>query len=417
MRRLMTVLTLSFLCSVANAIAANAQNIVGVSRSATLSAAQINSRARTAFGASLPRTTRAVEMFKVRYNSRDERGRRVVLSGLLALPRGGAPKGLVVFNHGTTADRAASPSRFKGESKASETSLAMLAFASGGYAVAMPDYLGLGDHGGAHPYPLGSINARAAIDIISPAREIMVRSGEESGSRLFVTGYSEGGAVSMWTVRVLERENKSDLRVFSAAHLSGPYDLSGVTRQSLLSPTSKAEEFVPRLYLLANMVFYDHKSRGTRLTNYFKPAMANTVSNAFGRNVSDKNIIKRLALTATLMRANNRLDRVLDARFLRALQTNDSRNFVIRALKQNDTFSWSPRTPMLLVALQNDSIVTSQNTTKTLRAMRARGVGANVARQFIIRDEKLNHITAVAPALLAARRFFDGGFAVVQGAQ
>ena len=414
MKRTLAVLTLSICLSAA----ARAQNLVDFSRNTTLSASQINERIAKNFGASvLPRATQNVDLFKVRYNSRDERGRNVVLSGLLALPITSAPKGLVIFNHGTMADRATSPSRFGGESKLSETQLATLAFASGGYAVVMPDYLGLGDHNGAHPYPLGSINARSAIDIINPARQIIARRGVRVGSRLFVSGYSEGGAVSMWTVRTLERENNPNLRVFSAANLSGPYDLSGVTRQSMLSSTNKTEEFMPRLYLLAYMVYYQHKTNGTKLTKYFKPAMANTVYNAFGRNVSDENIIKRMALTATLMRAQNRLDRVLDARFLRALRTNDDREPIVRALKQNDTFSWSPRTPQLLVAVQSDTILTSQNTTKTLRTMRARGVGANVVRQIIVRNNKLDHVSFMPQALVIARRFFDGGFAAVSGAQ
>ena len=406
-----------FMLSICLAVSARAQTLVDFSRNGTLSASQINERAARTFGAeTLPRATQSVELFKVRYRSRDERGRAVVLSGLLALPKT-APKGLVIYNHGTMADRAASPSRFRGESQLSEAQLATLAFASGGYAVAMPDYLGLGDHLGAHPYPLGKINARSAIDIVNPARQIIARRGAKVESRLFVTGYSEGGAVSMWTVRVLERENNLSRRVYSSANLSGPYDLSGVTRQSLLSSTNKIEEFVPHLYLLANIAFYQHKANGTKLTKYFKPAMANTVFNAFGRNVSDENIIKRLALTAALMRAQNRLDRVLDAQFLRALQTNDSREPIVRALKQNDTFSWSPRTPQLLVALQGDTIVTSQNTTKTLRTMRARGVGANVVRRIIVRNDKLNHVTFMPQALVIARRFFDGGFVSVNGAQ
>ncbi|MEJ7699343.1 MAG: hypothetical protein WKF71_06805 [Pyrinomonadaceae bacterium] len=31
-------------------------------------------------------------------------------------------------------------------------------------------------------------------------------------------------------------------------------------------------------------------------------------------------------------------------------------------------------------------------------------------RQYVIKDTSLNHLTAIAPALAQARRFFDGGF-------
>jgi len=203
MRRFLWVAILLSLVSVG----ARGDNLVGVSRTGTLSAAQTNQRLKAAFeNASLPRADQAVDFFKVRYNSRDERGRNVVLSGLLALPQKSAPKGLVIFNHDTIADRAVSPSRYNGENKASEHALATLAFASGGYAVIMPDYLGLGDHMGAHSYPSGEVNSRSAVDIISPARTIAKRRGDAVGPQLFVTGYSEGGAVSMWTQRVLQGE-------------------------------------------------------------------------------------------------------------------------------------------------------------------------------------------------------------------
>ncbi len=76
----------------------------------------------------------AIELHKVSYRSRDEKNRAVVLTGLVALPRGGAPKGLIIFNHGTIVNSALAPSRFTGKSNASEAELAVLAFASGGYA-------------------------------------------------------------------------------------------------------------------------------------------------------------------------------------------------------------------------------------------------------------------------------------------
>jgi len=48
--------------------------------------------------------------------------------------------------------------------------------------------------------------------------------------------------------------------------------------------------------------------------------------------------------------------------------------------------------------------------------MRRRGVSNDTLRQFAIKDASLNHITAIAPALARARRFFDGGFASLSDA-
>lgn len=394
--------------------ACRAQSLVDSTRNGMMPVAQVQSRLQTVFGSSISgANSQSLDLYKVRYRSQDERGCNVILSGLLVLPRGGAPKGLVIYNHGTTADRNLSPSRFRGGARGGENEMAALAFASGNYAVAMPDYLGLGDHAGAHPYPIAAINARSAIDLIAPARAVAARHGVTIGPRLFVTGYSEGGAVALWTVRVLEAQHKT-MRITAAAPMSGPYDLSGAMRRSFMAPATNTQDFAPQLYFLAYTVHSFHKNNGVRIVNYFKPAMAATINNAFGKNLSDENIIKRLALTAALMRANNSVQSVVTPRFWKALQTVDTRDPLVQALKNNDCINWSPRTPMLLIALQNDRVVTELNTRSALQTMRKRGVGSNMVRATFIQDNRLTHLNALPSTLLLARRFFDGGFVDVE---
>ena len=391
-----------------------AQSLVDSKLNGTMSAAQVRARLETVFGSSISgANVRPLDLYKVRYRSQDGRGRNVVLSGLLVLPRGGAPKGLVLYTHGTTADRKLSPSRFRGTARGGENELAALAFASGNYAVAMPDYLGLGDHAGAHPYPLAATNARSAIDMIAPARAVASRQGIAIGPQLFVTGYSEGGAVALWTVRVLEAQHKT-IRVTSSAPMSGPYDLSGAMRRSFMAPATDTAQFALQLYFLAYTVHSFHKNNGVRIVNYFKPAMAATINNAFGKNLSDEEIVRRLAIAAALMRANNSVQSVVTPRFWKALQAVDTRDPLIRALKNNDGINWSPRAPMLLIALQNDRVVTEANTRSALQAMRKRGISSNIVRATFIQDNRLTHLNALPSALLRARRFFDGGFASVE---
>ncbi len=391
-------------------VGVNSGNLVGSTLNGTMSVAQVNQLIQKKFGGSVKSATQTLDVYKISYRSRDEKNRTVVLSGLVVLPRGGAPNGLVIFNHGTIVSSALAPSRFTGKSNASEAELATLAFASGGYVVAMPDYLGLGDHKGAHPYPLGAANSLSAVDIIEPARALAARQNTKIGSRLFVTGYSEGGAVAMWTVRDLERKSGAGYDVSAAALASGSYDLSETTRKWLLaSPTDQAE-FVIRLYLASYMAYYFHKSTGVKLTEYFKPAMALTISQAFKGNISDENVLKRLALAAVLMRSKNSLENVITPRFKKTLETLDTSDPVIREMQKSDAYDWSPRTKMLLISLQGDKVVDPANTEKTMRTMRQRGVSNDMLRQYVIKDASLNHITAAAPALAQARRFFDGGF-------
>ncbi len=391
-------------------VGVNVGNLVGSALNGTMSIGQVNQLIQKKFGSTISPTAQALDLYKINYRSRDEKNREVVLSGLVVLPRGGAPNGLVIFNHGTIVNSALAPSRFTGKSNASEAELATLAFASGGYAVAMPDYLGLGDHKGAHPYPLGAANSLSAVDIVESARTLAARQNTQVGSRLFVSGYSEGGAVAMWTVRDLEHKSGALYAVSAAVPMSGPYDLLDTTRKWLLASPTDQQEFVIRLYLISYMAYYFHKSTGVKLTDYFKPAIALTISQAFKGNISDENVIKRLALAAVLMRSKNSLENVITPRFKRALETLDTSDPVIREMQKSDAYDWSPRTKMLLISLQGDKVVDPANTEKTMRTMRQRGVSNDILRQYVIKDASLNHITAAAPALAQARRFFDGGF-------
>lgn len=393
-----------------------ASGLVSSVRSFTLTSAEFNRRMNAVYGSTSPGPLRGnIQLHKVTYRSVDANGRRANLSGLVVLPAAGAPNGIVIFNHGTTVYNGHMPSRLTAAIKGTEPDTALMAFGSGGYAIVMPDYIGQGDHTGGHPYPANVVNARAGIDLIKPALEIARRNNIGVGSDLHITGYSEGGGVAMAQLRELEKSNDPAYRVTSAAPASGPYDLSGVTRDFMIEQPTNQEGFVVRTYLLGDLVYFLHKNKGVKITNYFKPSMAFTINNAFGGNVKDADIVKRIGLTAVLMRSKNSIFNVVTPRFRKAMETLDLSDPAARLLKDNDCYDWTPRTRMLLINLEGDTIVTPRNSEKAFQTMRRRGVERNMLRRSIIRDASLSHITAVPAAMLRARRFFDGGFAGVAG--
>ncbi len=398
-----------------NKLPVGAEGLVSSQRTATITAAQFNQRMNEVYASSAPEHLRdSLNLYKVTYRSRDANGRNAVLSGLVVIPSNGAPNGLVVFNHGTTVYNGHMPSRFNGSGKGTEPETAILAFASGGYAIAMPDYIGQGDHTGGHPYPASVVNSYAGMDLIKPARAVGRTNNLDIGNALYITGYSEGGGVAMAQVREFERSNDSAYRVTAAAPASGPYDLSGATREFMLEHPTDQAGFVVRTYLLGDLVYFLHKNKGVKITDYFKPSMAFTINNAYGGKTKDEDIIKRIGVTALLMRSKNNIFNVVTPSFKRAIETTDTRNPAVKLLKDNDCYDWAPRSKMLLINLDGDTIVTPKNTQVAFQTMRRLGVGAGTLRRAIIRDSSLNHITAVPAAMLKARQFFDGGFAGVR---
>ncbi len=400
------------------AVSAFGQQLVSSSSNGTMPAAALNERMAKVYGKyAVPETTTAVELYKITYRSLDANGKPAELTGLVALPVGGASKGLVVYCHGTTVDRDRSPSRFKGEGEAPETIEAITGFATGGYAVVMPDYIGLGDHKAAHPYPLSKVNARSGVDIIPAARELARQKNYRIGMPLFVTGYSEGGGVAMALTQALQAFTGPEYAVTKSAPAAGPYDLSGTTRKFMLEDTGEQVDFILRVYLTSYAVNYLVKEKKLRWRDFYKPTLANALAVNYNLSPTDDGVIRNIGVTTALMRSKNRLSSVLQPGFMRAMQRNDRRNAFVRMLNENDVYNWSPRVPIMLIAIDGDTVVSQVNTEVAYSTMRRRGVPAERLRRMIIKDAGLNHLNGIAPAISKARAFFDGGFAAVPAAQ
>jgi len=399
----------------ASVFASGQSGLVTAKLTETVSADNFNRRISEVYGAAAPHPlVGTLSLYRVTYRSKDAKGRAAVLSGMVAFPNQGAPKGIVVFNHGTTVYNGNMPSRYTSSLKGTEPDTVVLAFSSGGYALAMPDYIGQGDHTGGHPYPANVVNARAGMDMIKPARDLMNRVKVSHGNGLYVTGYSEGGGVAMAQVREIERLRDASMEVTAAAPASGPYDLSGATREFMLEQPTDQAGFVVRTYLLGDLVYYLHKNQGVKIVDYFKPSMAFTINNAYGGKVKDEDIIKRIGITAVLMKSQNNIFNIVTPRFKRAMEAMDLKDPAVKLLKDNDCYDWTPRTRMLLINLEGDTIVSPRNSEVAFNTMRRRGVTASTLRRSIIVDPELNHITAVPTAMLRARNFFDNGYIGVE---
>lgn len=123
------------------------------------------------------------------------------VSGGLLMPTftaGHLPKGVIVYFQGTQFDKSGVGSNvtFPG------TQLVAGIFASQGYVVVIPDYIGMGDdYADVHPYVLyPTVSAKTAVDMLRSTGVTTALAGKYGSllMRLFSVGYSEGGAYSLW---------------------------------------------------------------------------------------------------------------------------------------------------------------------------------------------------------------------------
>src|SRR5262249_3403120 len=124
-----------------------------------------------------------VRLYKVDYETITPLGARTTASGALLLPdNAGTQLPLVSYQHGTITLKKAGPSSL---ARGTEV-IVGVASATTGYAAAVPDYLGLGDSPGLHPYHHARSEATACVDMLRAVKSFCETNGFTLTNRLFL---------------------------------------------------------------------------------------------------------------------------------------------------------------------------------------------------------------------------------------
>src|SRR4051812_23881884 len=147
-------------------------------------------RSRTLIGSIALKAAKANKL--VLYRSVGLANKNVAVSGLVALPKGKAPKSgwpVITWAHGTTgmADQCAPTIAGQGDPALLNT------WVKKGYAVVATDYDGLGTPG-VHPYLNGNSEGHSILDVVRAARKLY----PALGKRVVISGHSQGGQAALW---------------------------------------------------------------------------------------------------------------------------------------------------------------------------------------------------------------------------
>jgi pimeloyl-ACP methyl ester carboxylesterase len=132
------------------------------------------------------------------YRSTGVTGRKIAVSGSLALPKGRAPRHgwpVITYAHATdgVADQCAPTRGFDGNHLTSYVYPLLQRWLKAGYAVVRTDYEGLGTPG-VHPYLVGRSEARGVLDAVRAARAF----GPRLSKRYVIAGHSQGGQAALF---------------------------------------------------------------------------------------------------------------------------------------------------------------------------------------------------------------------------
>lgn len=353
-----------------------------------------------------PAGVKQIDALKLDYTAINVDGHPVTVSGGLAVPKIGpsAIRGIVLYFHGTTTEREHVPSRFTPTTDPANykdgTLLAAL-WASQGYVVVMPDYIGLGDdttH--PHPYVVYPVhNAQSGLAMVLAVRQVLANDYQITASLpLFITGYSEGGAYSLEAAHLMQMNpgyaQTLNVQLKKEVPLSGFFDLSGTGVKYLFDNISNSNNpwysYSPSIsiaskpYLSAYLALSFSYYSGIDATDILAPKFYN---DSCSKNQSNcGNLFKTYFVakqypgyddvvlgdadyhaTSVGYGANppdysNAITPLLTPDYATALQNHDTTNPLYQQLVLADTYQFTPNFPVTLVSLQQDSVVTRVNT-------------------------------------------------------
>lgn len=329
-----------------------------------------------------------IDVYKVRYKTVSYDSSIIYASGLLAFPTNVSCRlPLGSFGHGTTSDREGVPSRANG----GEAMIGMV-MASLGYVGALPDYIGLGDSPDSllHPYQDARTEASATIDVLRAARELAPQLHYRLNDQLFLAGYSQGGHTTMATHRKIQTDLSDEFTVTASCPMSGPYDLSGVMKDVMLSDSDYAVPgYLPFLVFSWNQRYHFYNSPSeflqapydTLLPPLFDGQHSIGYINNFTPSVP-KHIFK---------------PEVIDS------FSNNPNHPFRQALADNDVYDWKPTSPVRIEFCRADQEVNWHNAVTLYNAFKANGA-TNV--DTVCMSETLPHFDCAQFAILGMKAFF-----------
>ena len=194
-----------------------------------------------------------VRVYKFRYATLGGQGEATDASGALMVPTGTAarcrgPRPVILYTHGTAIDRAEDMAAISDPANPAHGSSLRVAlvFGAQGYIVVAPNYAGYDvSRLTYHPYVNRIQQSQDAIDSLTAGRHLLrrIKGSVSDSGKLLVTGYSQGGFVSMATLQALDEQGRP---ATAGAPMSGPYALLAMSDEAFLGhPDFGATAYLP----------------------------------------------------------------------------------------------------------------------------------------------------------------------------
>lgn len=193
----------------------------------------------------LPFATYGVDYYAITYRT-EYAGKPINSSGLLVVPKEAKDIRLIMYCHGTEIPSKTlgaakiTPSLYHGEKDTHRSVRNMgLGWASAGYTVFIPDYIGFGlTDGKDHPYVYYPEMFKSNIDGLLAVKEFFRDNAITYDNKLFIAGSSQGAGASLSAHKYIQESYSGEFSVAGSSGLAGPYNFTRFAEEIL---TRKSE--------------------------------------------------------------------------------------------------------------------------------------------------------------------------------
>lgn len=290
--------------------------------------------------------TYSVNAVKIIYKTIDGRGNPTIASGVVFLPVVAETSFIPVFSylHGTLTRDLDAPSNLKGIESVIGWIMAM-----DGYISVLPDYVGMGDGLGVHPYSHAASEASASVDMLKAAMTYSESTLAKPNGNLYLSGYSQGAHAALATQNELQLHPIPGLALRKTVAGSGAYSLSYIQKNYLFQhPVYPSPSFLPYLLLGYQDVYGNLYGN---LSQVFVDPYNASIPGLFDGLKTVDDIDRELPAYWKTM---------FVPKYLWNIQYNYFHP-VNAALRKNDVINWKPKTDLHLYYCTCDELVANKN--------------------------------------------------------
>lgn len=324
-----------------------------------------------------------IDLYEIIYTTKWHDGSEIMASGLYFVPLGlNKASSQLIYHHGTKIKKERTNTIYREKAICA-------GFASDGYSVLMPDYIGLGKGEKTHLYQHAESESDAAIHMYLAVQELNEKLNIQTNDQLYLTGYSQGGHACLATHKRIQ-EDYQEISITASSPMSGAYHMSGAQADVMFAPYLDPS-YLPYLLMSYNEVY---NITGNSYSDLFVTPYDSIIPTLYNGELDLFEINDYLPEIPVDIIAPNLVDEYIN-----------NPNFKFKlALEENNLIHWATNVPTQLCYCTEDKRVLKENSFIAYETMLNKG--STNLKLFKVGNH-LDHITCAGYAFVYTKLWFN----------